>query len=171
MFKTLKDKISLSGIIVLSIGVALLVFTFASAYGFLTQSLSILASSDLIQTFGEALAPLISTCIRVMYLGVMAWIGSLLTIRGVTILSQTRPTLATPIPGQMTAKEETQPTPQAKEELKTEKPQEQAKKPEKPQEETKKLEAKPYEPEIVVLTPEKAPQTSQEQRQNQTQEK
>jgi hypothetical protein len=71
----------------------------------------------------------------------------------------------------MTAKEETQPTPQAKEELKTEKPQEQTKKPEKPQEETRKPEAKPYEPAIVVLTPEKAPQTSQEQGQNQTQEK
>jgi outer membrane biosynthesis protein TonB len=170
MFKTLKDKITLSGTIVLSIGVALLVFTFASTYGFLTQSLSILASSDLVQTFGEALAPLISTCIRVMYLGVMAWIGSLLTIRGVTIISQTRQTLATNMPEKTTAKEEPQPAPQVKEEVKIEKPQEQTEKPKKPQEETKVPEAKPYEPEIVVLTPEKPPQTSQEQ-QNQTKEK
>lgn len=156
MFKTLKDKMTLSGIIVLAIGAALLVFTFASAYGFLTQSLSILTSSDLVQTFGEALAPLVSTCIRVMYLGVMAWIGSLLTIRGVTILSQARQTLATPVPEQTTAKEEAQPTPKTKEEVKAEKP----------QEETKKPEPKLYEPEIVVLTPEKTPQTQQDSQQN-----
>jgi hypothetical protein len=37
--------------------------------------------------FGEALAPLIATCIRIMYLGIMGWIGSILTIRGVTIVT------------------------------------------------------------------------------------
>jgi len=170
MFKTLKDKITLSGITVLSIGVVLMIFTFASAYGFLTQGLSILASSDLAQTFGEALAPLISTCIHVMYLGIMVWIGSLLTIRGVAIISQTRQTLATLMPEKTTVKEEPKPTPKVKEKVKTEKPQEQTEKPEKPQEETKKPEAKPYEPEIVVLTPEKPLQTSREQ-QNQTEQK
>jgi hypothetical protein len=87
MFKQLRDKVALSGITVLLIGVALLIFTFISAYGFLTQNLSIIASEDLVHTFGEALAPLISTSIRIMYLGVMGWIGSLLTIRGITILA------------------------------------------------------------------------------------
>jgi len=161
MFKTLKDKMTLSGIAVLAIGVALLVFTFVSAYGFLTQSLSILTSSDLVQTFGEALAPLISTCIRVMYLGVMTWIGSLLTIRGVTILSQARQTPTTPTLEQTVAREELQPAPKAKEKVKTEKPQDESKKPE----------AKSYEPEIVVLTPEKTPQTQQEPQQNPTENK
>lgn len=87
MFKNFRDKITLSGIAVLVIGVALLIFTFISAYGFLAQSLEIIASEDLVQTFGEALAPLIATCIRIMYLGVMGWIGSLLTVRGVTIIA------------------------------------------------------------------------------------
>ncbi|PIX31789.1 hypothetical protein COZ60_02655, partial [Candidatus Bathyarchaeota archaeon CG_4_8_14_3_um_filter_42_8] len=73
MFKNFRDKIALSGITVLMIGVALLIGTFVSAYGFLTQSLSIVASEDLVRTFGEALAPLIATCIRIMYLGVMGW--------------------------------------------------------------------------------------------------
>lgn len=86
MFKTLKEKITFSGMIVLGIGVVLLVFTFLSAYGFLTQSPSIASSSDFAAIFGEALAPLIVTCIRLMYLGIMGWVGSLLTIRGVTIL-------------------------------------------------------------------------------------
>ena len=75
MFKQFRDKVALSGISVLLIGVALLIFTFVSAYEFLTQSLSIISSQDLGQTFGVALAPLIAACIRVMYLGIMGWIG------------------------------------------------------------------------------------------------
>jgi len=113
MFKNFRDKIALSGITVLGIGVALLVFTFISAYGFLAQSLSIIASQDLVQTFGEALAPLIVTCIRIMYLGVMGWVGSLLTIRGVTIIAHTpqTPTVVPqkPIPAPEKRQEEAKP--------------------------------------------------------------
>ena len=83
-----RDKIT-SGVTVLAIGLALLIFTFVSAYLFLNESLQIVSSQDLVQTFGDALAPLIATCIRVMYLGVMGWIGSIVTIRGVTIMSNT----------------------------------------------------------------------------------
>jgi hypothetical protein len=155
MFKTLRDKITVSGITVLMIGVALLMFTFFSAYGFLTQSLSILTSSDLARTFGEALAPLILTCIHVMYLGVMGWIGSLLTIRGLTILSQARQTPSVPAQEPMAVKE----APQSALKVRTEKRQAVTEvsetKPEvKPQRE-------PYEPEIVAIAPEEVPQTQQ----------
>ena len=84
-----RDKIAISGITVLGIGIALLIFTFASAYGFLTDSFQVISTQDLVQSFGEALGPLIATAIRVMYLGVMGWIGSLITIRGVTIIANT----------------------------------------------------------------------------------
>ncbi len=86
MFKNLKDKIAFSGITVLSIGVALLIFTFFSAYGFLTADLSPISTQDLVQTFGESLGPLIAAAIHIMYLGVMGWVSSLITIRGVTIM-------------------------------------------------------------------------------------
>jgi hypothetical protein len=86
MFKTLRDKIAFSGITVLSIGVALLMFTFFSAYGFLTADLSPISTQDLVQTFGESLGPLIAAAIHIMYLGVMGWVSSLITIRGVTIM-------------------------------------------------------------------------------------
>ena len=86
MFKTLKDKIALSGVTVLFIGVALLMFTFFSAYGFLTTDLSPISTQDLVQTFGESLGPLIAAAIHIMYLGVMGWVSSLITIRGVTIM-------------------------------------------------------------------------------------
>jgi len=131
---------------VLMIGVALLIGTFVSAYGFLTQSLSIIASEDLVRTFGEALAPLIATCIRIMYLGVMGWIGSLLTMRGVTIIAHT-PQMPTVVP-QKPIPAQQKPLPQKAKE-------------EKPQEETK-LEAKPSEPEFVVIPPEQVSQPQPE---------
>ena len=81
MFRSIRSRMMVSGFTVLIIGIALLVFTFVSAYGFLGESLSIIASADLAETFGGTLPPLIVTCIRVMYLGVMGWVGSLITSR------------------------------------------------------------------------------------------
>jgi hypothetical protein len=146
MFKQFKDKIALSGITILILGVALLIFTFISAYGFLTQSLSIIASADLVQTFGAALAPLIATCIRIMYLGIMGWIGSLLTIRGITIIAHLPETSAATVQ-KAEAKQQLQPH-----KIKTEKPSKEETKPE----------AKPSEPEFVVIPPQEISQTSSE---------
>jgi outer membrane biosynthesis protein TonB len=174
MFKlNLKDKIALTGTIVLVFGVGLLAFTFVSAYAFLAQNLSVLTSSDLAQTFGDALAPLISTCIRIMYLGVMGWIGSLLTIRGVTIVSQARqmPVAATQEAAvkkekaKEEAKAETKVIPKVD---KTEKPEAETKKPEPKEAEPKaepEAQPKPYEPEIIMLPPKTVPQTQKEQEQ------
>lgn len=161
MLKNFRDKIALSGITVLAIGVTLLIFTFASAYGFLAQSLSIIASEDLVQTFGEALAPLIGTCIRIMYLGVMGWIGSLLTIRGVTIIAHV-PQQAPAIPQAPTAP---QATPAAQP-----KPQPQKAKIEK-QKEKEVTKPAPAEPEFVVIQPEQVapmpqPQIQEKQPEN-----
>lgn len=150
MFKNFRDKIALSGITVLMIGIGLLIFTFISAYGFLATGLSIIASEDLVRTFGEALGPLIATCIRIMYLGVMGWIGSLITIRGVTIIAHAPATsngVVTPLPTTET-KPQPQPQPQPQK-PKTEKP-----KTEKPKEEKPKEEVKAPEPEFVVIPPE-----------------
>lgn len=137
MLKRFRDKIAFSGITVLMIGVALLIFTFISAYGFLTQNLSIVATQDLVTTFGGALAPLITTCIHIMYLGVMGWIGSLITIRGVTIIAHA-PQKPTAIP----QKPPEQPQPIKKlNEKKQEKEQE-------------KRENKQKEPDVIVILPE-----------------
>jgi hypothetical protein len=79
------------GIAVLLIGVALLVTTFIDAYLFLTEDISILPVPNLIAAFGEALAPLIEASIRMLYLGVMGWIGSTITMRGITVLLRVKP--------------------------------------------------------------------------------
>jgi len=144
MFKNFRDKIALSGITVLMIGIVLLIFTFVSAYGFLTASLSIIASEDLVRTFGEALAPLIATCIHIMYLGVMGWIGSLITIRGVTIIAHT--------PQPAPAMPQKEPTPEPKPQPQSQQPQ--PTRPQKPKGEKPKEVSKPPEPEIVVIPPE-----------------
>jgi len=153
MFKTFRDKIALSGIVVLIVGIALLVFTFVSAYVFLTQSLSIIATEDLAQTFGESLAPLIATCIRIMYLGVMGWTGSLITIRGVTIIAHTPNTETAVQQKSVEIKKELPPS----QELKIEKPQKEVKK-----SEVEKNEATQAEPEIIVIPPEEVAQTQTE---------
>jgi hypothetical protein len=72
---------------VLFVGVGLLVFTFFNAYLFLGEKIYLL-STNLIEAFGEAIGPLIETCIRIMYLGIMGWIGSILTLRGIQIVTQ-----------------------------------------------------------------------------------
>jgi hypothetical protein len=144
MFKNFRDKIALSGITVLMIGIVLLIFTFVSAYGFLTASLSIIASEDLVRTFGEALAPLIATCIHIMYLGVMGWIGSLITIRGVTIIAHT--------PQPAPAMPQKEPTPEPKPQPQPQQPQ--PTRPQKQKGEKQKEVSKPPEPEIVVIPPE-----------------
>lgn len=81
------DRVEISGFIVLFIGVGLLLFTFASAYQFLSGVTDIGASQDLMNLFGETLAPLIIYAIRALYLGIMGWIGSILTRRGVQTLT------------------------------------------------------------------------------------
>ncbi len=81
------NKPQLTGIFILAIGVALLTFTFVNAFLFLQEPFGILATGDLARVFGEALAPLIQACIRLMYLGIMGWIGSMLTVRGIPLVT------------------------------------------------------------------------------------
>jgi hypothetical protein len=140
MFKNLKDKIALSGITVLCIGVALLIFTFFSAYGFLTTDLSPISTQDLVQTFGESLGPLIAAAIHIMYLGVMGWVSSLITIRGVTIMTHA-PKAETGVPQAPQQK----PRPQ-------------------PQKAKAKPEATPSEPEMIVIPLEEMETPPQAQR-------
>jgi cytoskeletal protein RodZ len=172
MVKNFRDKVAISGITVLMIGIALLVFTFISAYGLLTQALSIISSQDLVQTFGDALAPLISTSIRIMYLGVMGWVGSLITIRGVTLIAHV-PQVPTAIPQKEPVseqKQQPQPQPQPQKAKVMEKPKVEKPKEEKPKEEKPRGEIKLPEPEIIVIPPEqvsqpepKPPEKEQEQ--------
>jgi hypothetical protein len=82
------ERTELAGLVTLFVGVILLAFTFLSAFGFLSGSISILASADLTELFGNAMGPLVEAIIRILYLGIMGWVGSILTIRGVQLLKR-----------------------------------------------------------------------------------
>lgn len=150
MLEKFTDKIVISGVTVLMIGVALLIFTFFSAYGFLTKGLSIIASEDLVQTFGKALSPLVATCIRIMYLGVMGWIGSLLTIRGVTIMAH-----APKRPKVTAGKQISDSVPEKPKDQKTER---EAEPPEQKREVEPKEECQGPEPEVISMVRQQDPQ-------------
>ncbi len=147
MFRKFRDKIALSGVTVLCIGVALLIFTFFSAYGFLTTDLSPVSTQNLVQAFGEAFGPLIAAAIHIMYLGVMGWVSSLITIRAVTILTHVpQPPIK---PQQQPQKSQSQP--QITKTISKKK---------------KKPEAKPAEPEMIVIPLEEMEQQPQLQKKN-----
>ncbi len=84
----MKDNALTIAYAILITGIVLLAFTFISAYIFLVNNQPITASADLIDTFGDSLAPLIEASIRIMFLGVMGWISAILTSRGVQLLTQ-----------------------------------------------------------------------------------
>jgi hypothetical protein len=86
----MKDNAQTIAYIILLTGIVLLALTFISAYIYLINNPSITGSSDLVDTFGDSLAPLIEASIRIMFLGVMGWISSILTARGVQLLTQLR---------------------------------------------------------------------------------
>ena len=180
------DKPEISGILVLFVGVGLLAFTFLNAYWLLSEDFNIVASQDLVAAFGQALGPLITTVIHVMYLGIMGWIGSLLTLRGIPLLTHPKTAIAQPIPApkQPVTTQVAEAKPVKKEEKpkqeKIEKPQPPAKPEVKPAEEPKKepekkpetetgitIEVRP--PEDTVESPPKPSQPQQPQTQPQAQ--
>ena len=133
------EKAEISGLIILFIGVALLLFTFLNAYWFLTQDIGLISTGDLVEAFGESLAPLIATCIRIMYLGIMGWIGSLLTLRGISLLKRKESTSQVKAEKKIQQKSVQVQPKKVEDPVKTQKPEESAEQP-------KEAEVKPVQP-------------------------
>jgi hypothetical protein len=79
-----------SGITILLTGIALLSITFIIACIHLQGGINVLPVPSLLSSFGEALYPLIEAAIRVLYLGLMGWIASKVTAKGITVLLQAK---------------------------------------------------------------------------------
>jgi len=79
-----------SGITILLIGIALLSVTFIIACIHLQGDINVLPVPSLMASFGEALSPLIEAAIRILYLGLMSWIASTVTAKGITVLLQAK---------------------------------------------------------------------------------
>jgi hypothetical protein len=79
-------SVKVSGYFVLFLGVGLLLVTFIVAFSSIQVNV-IISSPE--RAISEALASLLSACIKAMFLGVMGWVGSILTLRGVALLKET----------------------------------------------------------------------------------
>jgi len=79
-----------SGITILLVGVALLAVTFIIACIHLQEGVNVLPVPSLMAAFGEALSPLVEATIRVLYLGLMGWIASTVTAKGINVLLTAR---------------------------------------------------------------------------------
>jgi len=89
------DRVELSGFILLSIGIILLLFTFFNAYIFLVGGISTLGTG---QISAQTFEPLIEAMVRMLYLVVMGWIGSIVTNRGIQLIRKQREVAPLPQP-------------------------------------------------------------------------
>lgn len=78
------------GIVIVFTGIALLLITFGIACFHLFGEIRVFPTPSLFAYFGEALSPLIEASIRVLYLGLMCWIASTITAKGLPLLLQTK---------------------------------------------------------------------------------
>jgi len=85
------ERAELAAFILLGIGVVLLILTFYMAFTLVGAEIDVISSSlNLSEAIGEILGPIVEAIIKVMYLGVMGWTGSIATIRGVQLLKEAR---------------------------------------------------------------------------------
>jgi hypothetical protein len=79
-----------SGITIVLVGVALLFITFLIACIHLQEGVNFLPVPSFASSFGEGLSILIEAAIRALYLGLMGWIASTVTAKGINVLLTAR---------------------------------------------------------------------------------
>ena len=84
------DRTELVAFILLGIGLVLLILTFYMAYTLVVAELGIISAPDLSEALGEILGPIAEAIIKVMYLGIMGWTGSIATMRGIQLTKEAR---------------------------------------------------------------------------------
>jgi len=85
------EKPELVAYILIGVGVVLLILTFVMAYLILTSVASLLTSQDLSKALGEILGPIAEAVVKVMFLGIMGWTGSIATMRGIQLYKESKP--------------------------------------------------------------------------------
>lgn len=92
------EKAELMAYILIAVGLLLLVITFIMAYLKLESVTSIMTSSDLSKALGEIFGPIVEAVIRIMFLGIMGWTGSIATIRGIQLYREAKTKMAPSVP-------------------------------------------------------------------------
>lgn len=87
------EKSELVSYILIAVGLILLILTFVIAYLMLTSSISLATSQDLAKAIGMILGPIAEAVIKIMFLGIMGWTGSIITMRGIQLYKESKSAL------------------------------------------------------------------------------
>lgn len=90
------ERPELVAYILIVVGLLLLIFTFIMAFLMLTSVIGIPTSMDLSRALGEILGPIAEAVIKIMFLGVMGWTGSIATMRGIQLYKEAKPVAQPP---------------------------------------------------------------------------
>jgi len=82
------ERTELIAYLLIGLGAFLLILTFVMAFSLVIAKISILSAPSLSETLGETLRLIAEALIRVMYLGIMGWMGSIATIRGIQLFRE-----------------------------------------------------------------------------------
>ena len=84
------ERTELVAFILLGIGTVLLILTFYIAFTLVVTEVGTISALNLSEALGEILGPIAEAIIRVMYLGIMGWTGSIATIWGIQLIKEAR---------------------------------------------------------------------------------
>lgn len=85
------ERAELTAYILIATGLLLLILTFIIAYLMLISVASIATSNDLSKALGITLGHIAEAVVRIMFLGIMGWTGSIATMRGIQLYKESKP--------------------------------------------------------------------------------
>ncbi|MEM3580823.1 MAG: hypothetical protein QXH40_04330 [Candidatus Bathyarchaeia archaeon] len=92
------EKAELVAYILITVGLLLLVITFIMAYLKLESVVSIITSGNISEALGQIFGPIVEAVIKIMFLGIMGWVGSIATMRGIQLYKEAKTKVVPPAP-------------------------------------------------------------------------
>ena len=92
------ERVELVAYILIAVGLLLLVITFLMAYLKLESVASIITSGNIAEALGQIFGPIVEAVIKIMFLGIMGWVGSITTMRGIQLYKEAKIKVAPPAP-------------------------------------------------------------------------
>jgi hypothetical protein len=92
------ERAELMAYILIAVGLILLVITFIMAYLKLESVVGIITSGNIAEALGQIFGPIVEAVIKIMFLGIMGWVGSITTMRGIQLYKEAKIKVAPPAP-------------------------------------------------------------------------
>ncbi|MEM3770137.1 MAG: hypothetical protein QXG76_02995 [Candidatus Bathyarchaeia archaeon] len=84
------ERAELVAYILIAVGLLLLVITFIMAYLKLESVARIITSTNISEALGQIFGPIVEAVIKIMFLGIMGWTGSITTMRGIQLYKEVK---------------------------------------------------------------------------------